>query len=38
MEGALAFVERISQWMQTVSGIALTCLMLLTTADVVMRS
>jgi TRAP-type C4-dicarboxylate transport system permease small subunit len=38
MEGALAFVERVSTWMQAVSGIALTCLMLLTTADVVMRS
>lgn len=38
MEGILAYVEKLSKWMQGVSCIALTCLMLLTTADVVMRS
>jgi TRAP-type C4-dicarboxylate transport system permease small subunit len=38
MESALAYVEKLGKWMQAVSGIALTCLMLLTTADVVMRT
>ncbi len=37
METVLAYVERLSKWMQVVSGIALTCLMFLTTADVIGR-
>jgi len=38
MEVTLAYVEKLSKWMQAVSGVALTCLMFLTTADVVGRS
>ncbi len=38
MESVLAYVEKLSRWMQAVSCTALTCLMLLTTADVVMRT
>jgi TRAP-type C4-dicarboxylate transport system permease small subunit len=38
MDGVLAYVEKVSKWMQAVSCAALTCLMLLTTADVVMRT
>ncbi len=38
MEVALAYVEKLGKWMQVVSGVALTCLMFLTTADVVGRS
>ncbi len=38
METLFAYVERLSKWMQAISCTALTCLMLLTTADVVMRS
>lgn len=35
---ALAYVEKVSKWMQAVSGVALTCLMFLTTADVIGRT
>ena len=38
MEVALAYVEKLGKWMQVVSGVALTCLMFLTTADVVGRT
>jgi TRAP-type C4-dicarboxylate transport system permease small subunit len=38
MDTALAFLERLSKWMQAVSCTALTCLMLLTTIDVIMRT
>lgn len=38
MDSALACIERVSKWMQAVSCVVLTCLMLLTTADVVGRS
>jgi TRAP-type C4-dicarboxylate transport system permease small subunit len=38
METALACVEKLSKWMQAVSGVALTCLMFLTTADVIGRT
>jgi TRAP-type C4-dicarboxylate transport system permease small subunit len=38
MDVALAYVEKIGKWMQVVSCTALTCLMFLTTADVIGRS
>jgi TRAP-type C4-dicarboxylate transport system permease small subunit len=37
MELALGIVERLSKWMQVISGTALTCIMLLTVADVGLR-
>lgn len=38
MQAVLAYIEKLSKWMQAFSGLALTCLMFLTTADVVGRS
>ena len=38
MEALLAGIEKLSKWMQGVSCVALTCLMLLTTADVIGRT
>jgi TRAP-type C4-dicarboxylate transport system permease small subunit len=37
MEITLAYIEKLSKWMQVISGVALTCLMFLTTADVIGR-
>jgi TRAP-type C4-dicarboxylate transport system permease small subunit len=37
METILRCVEKLSKWMQVISGVALTCLMFLTTADVIGR-
>ena len=37
MEGVFGVVERLSKWMQAISGLALTFIMLLTVADVVLR-
>ena len=37
MERYMRFTERLSEWMQVVSGAALTAMMLLTVADVVLR-
>jgi TRAP-type C4-dicarboxylate transport system permease small subunit len=37
MEGVFSVVERLSKWMQAISGLALTFIMLLTVADVVLR-
>jgi TRAP-type C4-dicarboxylate transport system permease small subunit len=37
METALTYIEKMSKWMQAISGVVLTCLMLLTTADVIGR-
>lgn len=38
MDTVLACIERLSRWMQAVSCVALTCLMLLTTIDVIGRT
>ena len=38
MDAVLAGIEKLSKWMQAVSCVALTCLMLLTTIDVIGRS
>jgi TRAP-type C4-dicarboxylate transport system permease small subunit len=38
MQAVLAYIEKLSTWMQALSGLALTCLMLLTTVDVVGRT
>jgi TRAP-type C4-dicarboxylate transport system permease small subunit len=38
MDAVLACIERLSKWMQAVSCVALTCLMLLTTIDVIGRT
>jgi TRAP-type C4-dicarboxylate transport system permease small subunit len=38
MDAVLACVEKVSKWMQAVSCFALTCLMLLTTIDVIGRT
>jgi TRAP-type C4-dicarboxylate transport system permease small subunit len=38
MDTAMAYVEKLGKWMQAVSGIALTGLMLLTTIDVILRT
>jgi TRAP-type C4-dicarboxylate transport system permease small subunit len=37
MEGVFGFVERLSRWLQIIACIALTSIMLLTVADVVLR-
>ena len=37
MEGVFGMVERLSKWMQVISGAALTTIMLLTVADVTLR-
>jgi TRAP-type C4-dicarboxylate transport system permease small subunit len=37
MDTVLACFEKLSKWMQAVSGVALTCLVFLTTADVIGR-
>ncbi|HME44121.1 MAG TPA: TRAP transporter small permease [Syntrophorhabdales bacterium] len=38
MDAVLACIEKLSKWMQAVSCVALTCLMLLTTIDVIGRT
>jgi len=38
MDAVLACIEKLSKWMQGVSCVALTCLMLLTTIDVIGRT
>ncbi len=38
MDAVVACIEKLSKWMQAVSCVALTCLMLLTTIDVIGRS
>ncbi len=38
MDAVLAGIEKLSKWMQAVSCVALTCLMLLTTIDVIGRT
>jgi len=38
MDAVLAGIEKVSKWMQAVSCVALTCLMLLTTIDVIGRT
>jgi TRAP-type C4-dicarboxylate transport system permease small subunit len=38
MDALLAGIEKLSKWMQAVSCVALTCLMLLTTIDVIGRT
>ena len=37
MEGVFGIVERLSKWMQAIAAVALTFIMLLTVADVVLR-
>jgi TRAP-type C4-dicarboxylate transport system permease small subunit len=37
METALTYIEKLSKWMQAISGVVLTFLMFLTTADVIGR-